>query len=307
MNNNPWGTCLPRWGLAVLLQLEMRKLSTSQDSTPKCYLSTSEGHWRVINQGMPVCKDMPSREQALAAAKQVAVTPTALWDGDEGAFKSLDAQDCSDGEPSPGAARLPADPKAMDLALRRDQIATLYATEMQKAYGGGHNGIPSEIHARFADAILSKNAYALEHLANGMNGAAKAVFTAVTGIALPKQQAATWKAIRAWAGVSDAADAVVKAMHKVHVERKFLETRVHNPQQTHDWIRQRILMGFNRLVNEQSRWLLANEAGNAYDLSKKGTGFAKARALIAAELALADAQAALAAEQGTPASLALAA
>ena len=86
----------------------MRKLKTSQDSTPKCYLSTSEGQWRVINQGMPVCKDMPSREQALAAAKQVAVTPTALWDGDEGAFKSLDAQDSCDGEPSPGAARLSA-------------------------------------------------------------------------------------------------------------------------------------------------------------------------------------------------------
>lgn len=51
---------------------------------------------------------MPSREQALAAAKQVAVTPTALWDGDEGAFKSLDAQDSCDGEPSPGAARLSA-------------------------------------------------------------------------------------------------------------------------------------------------------------------------------------------------------
>lgn len=79
--------------MAVLHHLEKRKLKTSQDCTPKCYLSTSEGLWRVINQGMPICKDMPSREQALAAAKQVGVTPTALWDGDEGAFKSLDAQD----------------------------------------------------------------------------------------------------------------------------------------------------------------------------------------------------------------------
>lgn len=64
-----------------------------QHTTPKCYLSTSHGQWRVINQGMPVCKDMPSREEALAAAKLLSVTPTELWDGDAGVFKPLTQPD----------------------------------------------------------------------------------------------------------------------------------------------------------------------------------------------------------------------
>lgn len=193
------------------------------------------------------------------------------------------------------------DQAVISQALRRAGIATQYAGEMRKLYKGAHTGLPGTIHYNFADAIMSKNAYALEHLANGLNTAAKAAFTAVTCVALPKQQIATWKAIRQWAGVSDAADAVAKAQHKVNVELNFLGDQVKNVQETQDWIRQRIKEGFTRLVNEPGRWVLANEAGAGYDLSKKGTGFSKARALIAAELALAEAQAVLAAEQGAQA------
>jgi hypothetical protein len=191
-------------------------------------------------------------------------------------------------------------PDVLERALRRAQIASMYAAEMRKVYGGAHKGIPGSMHYAFADAILSKNAYALEHLGNGMNGVAKTAFTAATGVPLPKLQGATWKAIREWAGVSDAADAVVKAQHKVNVEARFLSS-THNVESTQAWIREQIQKGFTRLVNEPGKWLLANAAGAAWDLSKRGTNLAKARPLIEAELALAKAQAALAAEQGVQA------
>ena len=49
------------------------------------YLSFSESAYRVIVQGLPICKDFPSKEEALAAAKQHRVTlqPSA-WNGDRG-------------------------------------------------------------------------------------------------------------------------------------------------------------------------------------------------------------------------------
>ena len=134
------------------------------------------------------------------------------------AWVELPSDTCVVAWASPSVARgkfLVVEPKVLEQALRRAQIATQYAAEMRRAYRGAHSGIPGDIHYRFADAILAKQAYRLEYLSNGLNGAAKAAFTAVTGVVLPKQQAATWKAIREWAGVSDAADAVAKAQRKV--------------------------------------------------------------------------------------------
>lgn len=188
------------------------------------------------------------------------------------------------------------DQAAMERAVRRAQIASVYAAAMRKAYGNSHKGIADWMHTAFAEAVLSKNAYALQHLANGMNAIAKATFTEVTGVELPKQQGETWKAIRRWAGVSDAQDAVHEAKRKVSVQFEALKAVVKNPTETHVWIRKSIAEGFTRLVNQGGRWFLANEAGTAYDLSAKGTGFAQARPLIKAELDLAAAEAALAAE-----------
>lgn len=190
------------------------------------------------------------------------------------------------------------DQAVISKALRRAQIATEYAGEMKKLYGGAHRGVPGTIHFNLADDILSKNAYGLEHLVNGMNGAAKAMFTSATGVSLPKQQGLTWKAIREWAGVSDAADEVVKAQRKVNAEVKALERVVNNIAETQAWFRKEIQQGFNRLVKEPGRWVLANDVGIGYDMSKRGSNFAKARPLLVAELALAKAQAALAVEQG---------
>lgn len=201
------------------------------------------------------------------------------------------------------------DQAVISQALRRAGIATQYAGEMRKLYKGAHTGLPGSIHYSFADAIMSKNAYALEHLANGLNAAAKAAFSTVTGVALPKQQGATWKAIRAWAGVSDAADAVVKAQHKVKVELRFLSSSLAEGEgaQVQAWVRDLIGRGFNQLTNANGTWLFVNAAGDGVNLSKRGTQLHKARPLIEAELALVKAQAELDAEvtlKGGPALLA---
>lgn len=58
------------------------------------YLSTSDGKFRVISQGMPVTNDKPTAREALdAAAKCSARVFVAdgdtFWDGDAGVFKDL--------------------------------------------------------------------------------------------------------------------------------------------------------------------------------------------------------------------------
>ena len=57
--------------------------------SPTCYLSTSDGMWRVIVQGLPICADTPMRERAEACARQFNVTPTAIWNGDTGKFEAM--------------------------------------------------------------------------------------------------------------------------------------------------------------------------------------------------------------------------
>ena len=61
---------------------------------PKMYLSTSGGNWRVILQGMPLCKDFDNEADAIKvwdlATKQMGYKPTndiPVWDGDNGLFR----------------------------------------------------------------------------------------------------------------------------------------------------------------------------------------------------------------------------
>lgn len=56
--------------------------------THRTYLSTSRGLWRVMDQGMAVCADTPDRERAEACAKQLRLTPTAIWNGDAGRYEA---------------------------------------------------------------------------------------------------------------------------------------------------------------------------------------------------------------------------
>ena len=53
-------------------------------------LSTSEGRWRVLVDGVPICADKNAPAAALAAARQMRVKllPTA-WNGDRGEWVEL--------------------------------------------------------------------------------------------------------------------------------------------------------------------------------------------------------------------------
>ena len=50
------------------------------------YLSTNNGQWRVIVQGMPICADKATRKEAEQSAVQLRVCVTGVWDGDAGEF-----------------------------------------------------------------------------------------------------------------------------------------------------------------------------------------------------------------------------
>jgi hypothetical protein len=60
--------------------------------TPRCYLSTSRGLWRVIYQEQPICADKETAADALAAAKQLKVTadPDFFWHGENGQFEQIE-------------------------------------------------------------------------------------------------------------------------------------------------------------------------------------------------------------------------
>lgn len=59
---------------------------------PRCYLSTNTNAdgtpaWRVIYNGSPVCADKATCQEAMAAARQMRVTPSNLWAGDKGQWQ----------------------------------------------------------------------------------------------------------------------------------------------------------------------------------------------------------------------------
>lgn len=57
--------------------------------TTNGYLSFSEGRYRIIVQGMPVCADT-TLHHALMCAKQFRVTlRNLMWDGDQGLWVSM--------------------------------------------------------------------------------------------------------------------------------------------------------------------------------------------------------------------------
>jgi len=73
-------------------QVEAREARRAiERETPPAYLSTSEGHWRVISQGLPVCADKKTPAEALTAAQnlRVIVAPVA-WNGDRAEWVHLD-------------------------------------------------------------------------------------------------------------------------------------------------------------------------------------------------------------------------
>ena len=164
---------------------------------------------------------------------------------------------------------------------RRHQIAEHYASLLNKT------GIPGDHEYRLADDIINKNAYGLEWISNGMNPKGKEVFSKWTGVQLPRQNGATWKAIRDWAGVTDGQEAVRVAKHKVDVQIKSLEGRIADLNEAHAWVRDKIEKGYDSLDNLGGKWALRNPStGEGFDLSKRGTKLSMLRPLIAAEIDL---------------------
>jgi len=55
---------------------------------PRDYLSTSEGKWRAISQGVPVCADTSDRDRAVVCARQFKLNLShgLVWNGDKGAW-----------------------------------------------------------------------------------------------------------------------------------------------------------------------------------------------------------------------------
>jgi len=165
-----------------------------------------------------------------------------------------------------------------------ERIASLYAAAL------GHP--VSKRSREFASDILSKNAYGLEFIANGMNDKGKKVFSEVTGVSLPKQQGATWKAIRDWAGVSDEQENYRIAVRDVAYETKAFMRENNVSQEMADknkaLIASKIAEGFDNVEKIGNSYWFTNNAGQGINLSekpKKGyLGLSKSRALVEAML-----------------------
>ena len=61
------------------------------EATPPAYLSRSEGKYRVIAQGLPLCADKATAAEATAAAtaQRVKLAPV-YWDGDSAEWKPIE-------------------------------------------------------------------------------------------------------------------------------------------------------------------------------------------------------------------------
>lgn len=159
-------------------------------------------------------------------------------------------------------------PWLLEVEWSRKSIASRYAEKLAEGRAGV-SPEPSDYHYSFADHILNKDAYRLDHLANGLNDEGKRVFTAVTGVELPKQQGATWAAIREWGGISLEEDNKNKAWRQVVFERQKLEPKVGVDPLL--WANDKVEKGFAQLKKVGRETWLVHADGQGFNLSKKGT------------------------------------
>lgn len=139
-------------------------------------------------------------------------------------------------------------------------IGAAYAESFTRLHGTTPR---PEMAARFTTAILTRDAIALEYLANGLNEASKQAFSAVTGVALPKQQGQTWKAIRDWAGLSDEQERVRLAVKQVAFQITQLEGHFDIPA-TLSTINNMLDRGCDRIVNVDRQHYLVDSDGNGF-------------------------------------------
>ena len=164
-----------------------------------------------------------------------------------------------------------------------DVIARKYAAELA-AGRPGVSPAPTDFHRAFARDLVNKNGFALEWITNGLNDKAKAVFTEFTGLELPRGIAASWAVLRQWAGITEEQDALAKAQARLSHPEQALRSLIGAPdfEVVKSWTLARIAEGFDRVVHAPGKWMLVNQEGVGFDLSKKGTVLPKARAFIEA-------------------------
>lgn len=143
------------------------------------------------------------------------------------------------------------------------RIAEMYAAELKMER-------VDEFHIKFARAVVDKDAYALRYLSNGLNDQGKRVFSAVTGITLPKQQGATWKAILEWAGVSEAQATLQDAQKDLAREEASLRKAISNFDFIQNEIKDIVSRGFNQLKKVGRETWLINSESQGFNLSKRG-------------------------------------
>ena len=163
-------------------------------------------------------------------------------------------------------------------------VATKYAKELGQE--------PSQFHEDFAEKIAKKDAYGLKFLANGLNDKGKKVFSQVTGVKLPKQQGETWKAIRAWGGITEEQDATNEATRKAVITKNSAENAIKfaadnakrvvmsaDGMNGKDWIEKQVADGFTELRSQKvgaktNYFLVKPGESSGYNLTKKGSGAA---------------------------------
>lgn len=146
---------------------------------------------------------------------------------------------------------------------------------------------------KFVNAILTRDAVALEFISNGLNEASKRAFCRVTGISLPPQQGLTWKAIRAWGGISDEQERLRVATDRLEAQMERLQGKM-DVEQSMAALNGLLDQGYNRVVHSEREYLLVNEEeGRGYNLSQRGSLLPQARNLLEAMIEEREARAAL--------------
>ena len=166
-------------------------------------------------------------------------------------------------------------------------IATLYLQSMHAKCAGQPADV-REYHIGFAEKVLNKDFYGLEHICNGLNSVGKEVFCTVAGLKLPKAQGASREALRAWCGVSELDDDLTKAKARLDHELKsaqrvFKENMPAIITMIEGWYS----AGYVLLMSQNKRNYIANRAQTqGRDLSTRGLHGSKFRPYLEAYLSL---------------------
>lgn len=167
----------------------------------------------------------------------------------------------------------------------QEGIAAFYAQELSNRIGKPfpvtHN------HLAFAQAILSRDAYGLKSLANGLNDVGKAVFTRVTGLALPRTQSGTWATLLDWAAIDPLQDKLKQAEKHLQGIHKRLQERFTGIDRLVAFAQENYERGFVQVIKDGRRFLMAEATGKlGLNLSARGFNGEHSRPYIEAFLAV---------------------